>query len=174
MLGHSYTALLAAGLAAQSFAAPAPAPAGKQQRRAGDVPSRPREEVKARQVSATVNPVNNIWPQAQGTGPPVVLDQPNGVAASGPPGASGQAYPTTDLAGYDGNPVTGDASVPSPTLIPAQYPPADDGLILDFQTVSVPQPIRGQSEDSPSGGTDDEAIGRLRPSARNTTSLETL
>ncbi|KAL9053614.1 MAG: hypothetical protein Q9162_004642 [Coniocarpon cinnabarinum] len=114
-----------------------------------------RNNIKARQDAPAVNPANNVWPgRTQGA---IVLDMPTGVAASGPPDARGQAYPTSSLFGPNGLPVSGDAAVPSPTLIPEQHADSKDGLILDLQNVENPQAIRGSS-----GGTHDEAVDTSR------------
>ena len=122
-------------------------------------PKEHRNQVKPRQVATAPSQPNgaNVW--VERTRGPIVLDLPTGVAASGPPQASGQAYATSDLVGYNGQrqPASGNAAVPSPTLIPAQSASADEGLILDFQDVDQPQPIRGT--DGKSGGTADEAVG---------------
>ena len=140
MLHRLSCVLLAAAFASQCPAAPADAP----------------KALKARQNAPAINPANNVWPGR--TRGPIVLDLPTGVAASGPPGVSGAPYPTNNLIGYNGQPVSGDAVVPSPTLIPAQTADASQGLILNFQTVQAPQPIRGST--GKSGGTDDEAVGK--------------
>lgn len=176
MLTSIYDIFIVSVLVTHGFAAPAPA--SNQQRNARPAQPKARDQLKPRQNSPAINAANNVWPQASGG--PIVLDLPNGPVrstwphtlsyrslcanamlvkgATGPPSASGQPYPTTNLAGFNGAPVSGDASVPSPTLIPAQSADAKEGLILDFENLDAPQPIRGTA--GKSGGTDDEALGK--------------
>lgn len=103
--------------------------------------------------AGTYDPVDNAWQQE--TGGPIVLDNPSGVAASGP-SATGHPYGSTSLQGYDGNSIdtADDTRVPNPSLVPAQKYPADDGLYLDLTNVDSPQPIRGSK-----GGTDPGSPG---------------
>lgn len=160
MLGSLVDVLLVSALATQTLAAPArnaapraaPAPATRDRR------SNMKRQQDAAPSPAIINPAaGNVWNGIQTRGP-IVLDLPTGVAASGPPSASGQAYPTETLIGYNGQPVSGDSSVPSPSLIPAQSANAKDGLILDFESVQDPQPIRGST--GKSGGSDPESVGK--------------
>lgn len=147
MLSSLFKLTLVSTLAVQSSAAPA----GRQEPSA----LKAREKVKARQNSPAINPADNVWPQA--TGGPIVLDLPDGQGADPAPSVTGSPVATTNLAGNIGLPVSGDARVPSPSLIPAQSANAKDGLIFDFEPVPTPQPIRGTTGQS--GGTDDEALG---------------
>ena len=91
----------------------------------------------------------NVYPQ--GPSDAVVLDLPSATAVP-PPGASGDLYGTSDLLGYDGNPVKGSAVVQDYKLVPGQLEDPDKGLELDFSLVDKPQPIRGT--EGMSGGTD--------------------
>lgn len=91
----------------------------------------------------------NVYPQ--GASDAVVLDIPAATAVP-PPTATGDPYGSSELLGYDGNPVQGSAVVQDYRLVPGQLEDPDKGLELDFNVVDKPQPIRG-TEDM-SGGTD--------------------
>ena len=142
--------LVLSSLTLRSSAAPAAAPAATRDQAA----AKARELLKPRQTP-TINAADNVWPQISGGS--VVLDLPDGQGADPGPSVSGRPYASSNLAGFIGVPLSGDARVPSPSLIPAQTADAKVGLILDFESVPTPQPIRGTTGDS--GGTDDEAVG---------------
>lgn len=91
----------------------------------------------------------NNYPQ--GASDVVVLDIPAATAVP-PPSATGDPYGTSELLGYDGNPVHGSARVQDYRLVPGQLEDPDEGLELDFKSVDKPQPIRGTKDKS--GGTD--------------------
>ena len=80
-----------------------------------------------------------------------MLDLPSATAVP-VSGASGDLYGSSNLLGYDGNPVHGSAVVQDYKLVPGQLEDPDEGLELDFSLVDKPQPIRGT--EGMSGATD--------------------
>lgn len=91
----------------------------------------------------------NIFPQ--GPSVAVVLDLPT-ASPLPPPGSTGSFYGNEDLLDYDGNPVQGSLIVEDVKLVPGQLADPNDGLILDFNLIDKPQPIRDTTRES--GGTD--------------------
>jgi hypothetical protein len=91
----------------------------------------------------------NVFPQ--GASVAVVLDLPTATPLT-PPGSTGSLYGSTNLQGYDGNPVKGSAVVENYKLAPGQLENPNEGLALDFSQIDKPQPIRGKTGNN--GATD--------------------